>query len=254
MAIVWVWFNDLSRHQEDVDVKLRSLTPLAVAAGLWLGGNANAENGDRAPIQPVTKQTVQVSNQALANAVAAQLERGHLRGYTIDISAIDGVVELSGRVADSAQHEDVIRQTLSVPGVKSVVDNMMNANFQPVHPAQALSGAESPVLPPPMAGPMAGGPIVDPIPVASPIGGAPYDLNPPKLPPYAWPTYAPYNNFSRVAYPQNYPANAWPFVGPFYPYPKVPLGWRSVTLQWEDGHWYYGRNATQHDYWRVRYW
>ena len=52
----------------------------------------------------------------------------------------------------------------------------------------------------------------------------------PPLPPYAWPTYAPYNNYSRVAYPTLYPYEAWPFIGPFYPFPRVPLGWRSVPL------------------------
>jgi hypothetical protein len=51
-----------------------------------------------------------------------------------------------------------------------------------------------------------------------------------------------------------YPYEAWPFIGPFYPFPRVPLGWRSVTLTWQDGHWWYGKNATGHDWWRVRYW
>jgi len=73
------------------------------------------------------------------------------------------------------------------------------------------------------------------------------------MPPYAWPTYAPYNNVSRVAYPELYPPQAFPFIGPMYPFPKVPLGWRSVQLKWEDGHWWYGRTATGHDWWRVRY-
>jgi hypothetical protein len=59
---------------------------------------------------------------------------------------------------------------------------------------------------------------------------------------------------SRVAYPQAYPYNAFPFIGPFYPFPKVPLGWRSVKLDWDDGHWYIGRLSTPHDYWRVRFW
>ena len=80
------------------------------------------------------------------------------------------------------------------------------------------------------------------------------DLQAPPLPPHAWPTYAPYNNASRIAYPQAYPYNAFPFIGPYYPFPKVPLGWRKVTLEWEDGHWYLGRNSAPHDYWRVRFW
>jgi hypothetical protein len=82
----------------------------------------------------------------------------------------------------------------------------------------------------------------------------PYDLNPPKMPPYAWPTYAPYNNYSRVAYPTLYPGQSWPFIGPLYPFPKVPLGWRAVKLEWQDGHWWLSRYATHHDWWMLRYW
>ena len=44
--------------------------------------------------------------------------------------------------------------------------------------------------------------IGEPVPVfRGPIPGN-LGLNPPKMPPYAWPTYAPYNNFSRVATPR----------------------------------------------------
>lgn len=99
-----------------------------------------------------------------------------------------------------------------------------------------------------------GGGYGDPTPIGAPPTGGLYDAAPPKMPPYAWPTYAPYNNYSRVAYPQDYPANAFPFIGPFYPFPKVPPGWRSVKLEWEDGSWYYGRTATHRDWWRIRYW
>jgi hypothetical protein len=102
-------------------------------------------------------------------------------------------------------------------------------------------------------GPGATAATTDPVPLASPAMPA-YDPHGPQMPPYSWPTYAPYNNVSRVAYPQAYPYNAWPYIGPFYPFPKVPPGWRSVQLKWEDGHWYYGRLATPHDYWRVRFW
>src|SRR5437763_980589 len=126
-------------------------------------------------------------------------------------------------------------------------------------------GSRMPPMPgPPGFGPAPGGPvgpggpgiggILEPIPIQGGPPGFPSATPPPPLPPYAWPTYAPYNNHSRVAYPNLYPYESFPFIGPFYPFPKVPLGWRSVTLQWEDGHWWYGRNATGHDWWRVRYW
>jgi hypothetical protein len=224
-------------------VKLRTLTTLAAGLGLWWGGLALADNPKTSP---------KISNQALANSVAAALEKsGTLRGYSIDITCVDGVVELSGKVADSAQREAVISTALAVPGVRSVIDSMTHATLAAVRPVQATTEAPpttGSVLPAPTSAP-----IIDPVPLGQ--HGAPaHDLSPPRLPPYAWPTYAPYNNFSRVAYPQLYPYNAWPFVGPFYPFPKVPLGWRSVTLEWQDGHWWLGRNATKYDYWRVRFW
>ena len=58
------------------------------------------------------------------------------------------------------------------------------------------------------------------------------------LPNYAWPSYASYPNYAALAYPQQYSATAWPYIGPFYPYPQVPMGWRKVTLEWDDGWWY----------------
>jgi hypothetical protein len=59
----------------------------------------------------------------------------------------------------------------------------------------------------------------------------------PYLPGYAWPTYAAYPNYAAVTYPRQYSPSAWPYIGPFYPYPQVPLGWRKVTLKWDDGWW-----------------
>jgi hypothetical protein len=108
---------------------------------------------------------------------------------------------------------------------------------------------------PPAAAPNGGaaaGPA-EPVPLFRAPVPSTYGLNPPQMPPYAWPTYAPYNNYSRVAVPTAYPYNAWPFIGPIYPYPKVPLGWRSVRLEWDDGYWWFSRVGTKYDWWRLRY-
>jgi hypothetical protein len=59
----------------------------------------------------------------------------------------------------------------------------------------------------------------------------------PYMPAYAWPSYASYPNYAALQYPKQYSAHAWPYIGPFYPYPQVPLGWRKVTLTWDDGWW-----------------
>jgi hypothetical protein len=59
----------------------------------------------------------------------------------------------------------------------------------------------------------------------------------PQMPNYAWPSYASYPNYGAVTYPRQYSPQAWPYIGPFYPYPQVPLGWRKVALEWDDGWW-----------------
>ena len=68
-------------------------------------------------------------------------------------------------------------------------------------------------------------------------GGAGGPSEAPNLPGYAWPGYAANPNYGAVSYPKQYSASAWPYIGPFYPYPQVPLGWRKVTLEWDDGWW-----------------
>jgi hypothetical protein len=68
-------------------------------------------------------------------------------------------------------------------------------------------------------------------------GGAGVRYDHPNLPAYAWPTYAAHPNYGAVTYPKVYSPTVWPYIGPFYPYPQVPLGWRKVTLEWDDGWW-----------------
>ena len=60
----------------------------------------------------------------------------------------------------------------------------------------------------------------------------------PQMPGYAWPSYASYPNYAALSYPQQYSPTAWPYIGPFYPYPQVPLAWRKVSLEWDDGWWF----------------
>jgi hypothetical protein len=74
---------------------------------------------------------------------------------------------------------------------------------------------------------------------AAPVafGGTGVRYDHPHLPAYSWPTYAAYPNYGAVTYPKAYSPTVWPYIGPFYPYPQVPLGWRKVTLEWDDGWW-----------------
>ena len=84
------------------------------------------------------------------------------------------------------------------------------------------------------------GPGMGPMPMANVPGGgvrgASYDQS--NMPGYAWPSYASYPNYASLTYPRQYSPTAWPYIGPFYPYPQVPLGWRKVALEWDDGWWF----------------
>ncbi len=79
-----------------------------------------------------------------------------------------------------------------------------------------------------------------PLPAYAAAGGgvAPASYDEPYMPNYSWPSYAAYPNYAAVTYPKQYSASAWPFIGPFYPYPQVPMGWRKVSLEWDDGWWF----------------
>ena len=255
-------------------MKVRMIRPLAAALGVWAGGAAVA--AEPTATIPAT-QVATSGNQQLADAIANRLTGlAAAQGADVSMSTVDGVVTLTGTARDDAQKAAILDEVRVVPGVKLVRDGVtVNANG-PIRQVQATAPAQLPgvtgqplgpvarplsgAVPPPAA--MSGGmpgmmpTAMNPVIAPAPVGGVPSaaGVGAPPLPPYAWPTYAPHNNYSRVGYPEAYPYNAFPFIGPFYPFPKVPLGWRSVKLEWEDGHWWMGRTAAPHDYWRVKFW
>jgi hypothetical protein len=69
-------------------------------------------------------------------------------------------------------------------------------------------------------------------------GGSGPNYDNASMPGYAWPSYASYPNYAALTYPKQYSPTAWPYIGPFYPYPQVPLAWRKVSLEWDDGWWF----------------
>jgi len=223
-------------------VKVRALLPLAAAAGLWLSGPVIAQQS--------TTSDSNSKNQKLAETIVTNLRSANV-GDGLDLAIVtkDGTVTLTGTVKDSAQKDRVILAVRETTGVFLVRDGLKVGR---VIQAQGSEAGQIP-MPIPPVGPGPGAPFVEPAPLGIPGQFSP-DMEAPNLPPYAWPTYAPYNNLSRVGYPSQYPYNAFPFIGPYYPFPKVPLGWRKVTLEWEDGYWFIGRNSTPHDYWRVKFW
>jgi hypothetical protein len=205
---------------------------------------------DGVPVAPVPAIS---PNQRIADAIASNIrQNGQLRHYMVELTVRNGVVDLAGEVANQAQHDEVLRLVQAVPGVEHVRDHMKVQSAPGLKTAQALTPSAEAPAPRPI-GSDAGMPQ-EPMPIFQGQPEMSPNMDPPRMPPYAWPTYAPYNNYSRVAYPMLYPYQAWPFIGPFNPFPKVPPGWRSITLTWQDGCWWYGKNATSHDWWRVRYW
>src|SRR5579875_2925177 len=251
-------------HQEDVAVTVPARFSLVFTLGLSLLAAASGQSPE--PPRPPC-----LSNQAMAESIAARLRQsGQLQRYDVNIRFHEGTAELTGSVANGEQHDRVLRLVQDVPGVRSVVDHLSVAGaIVPVQaggvpevlPSVPGTNAASPAppaasAPPPSAGTGGPTPTAGP-PEATPIfqapAPAPHQLNPPRMPPYAWPTYAPYNNYSRVAYPLAYPYNSFPFIGPVYPFPKIPLGWRSVRLEWDDGFWWYSKTATRWDWWKLRY-
>lgn len=234
-------------------MNVRKIRPLAAALGMWVGGHALAQ-------EPTGTAVPASANQKLADAVADKITTlPEAQGADVSLSCVGGVVTVTGGCHDAGQKTAILQAIRVIPGVKMVKDGL-TAGPSAVVPVQAQAPASLPAFGPvaspvTMAAPPAGmaGPAIEPVPLG-PVGPQGSDLNAPPLPPYAWPTYAPHNNLSRVGYPTAYPYNAFPFIGPFYPFPKVPPGWRSVKLEWEDGHWWFGRTSTPHDYWRVRFW
>ena len=189
----------------------------------------------------------------------------NLAGYRIEIQARDGLVTLTGELGSPGPES---RGTRSHPVCRrrarrdrpACVSNdaaVRPVQYQPAAPAYrpdpgyAVGGDDVTAdrSTASTAGPINGGmtygagiraPIDDGGPVPEgPAGmaGATQAAQP-GYPNYAWPSYAPYPNFSAVGYPTAYPWQAWPNIGPFYPYPEVPLDWRAVTLRWDDGIWW----------------
>jgi BON domain len=253
-------------HQEDVAVTVPARLSLALTLGLSLLPPAYGGTSD-SPAQ-VPPRTISMNNQEMADRIATRLrESGQLQRYDVNVRFHEGAAELTGSVADAEQRDRVLRLAQNVTGVQRVIDHLSIAGAivpvqaaipetlppvqgsNPMPPTAQLPPAGA--QPPGIVGP--GAPAAEATPIFQAPAPAPYQLNPPRMPPYSWPTYAPYNNYSRVGYPLAYPYNSFPFIGPVYPFPKVPLGWRSVRLEWDDGFWWYSKTATRWDWWKLRY-
>jgi hypothetical protein len=197
-------------------------------------------------------------NQMTANSVASALRASrNLAGSRIEIEAQNGLVTLTGAMASPILKSEALNRAQKVAGVRGVIDRLqvsdrtvMPAQYQPqlalghhrggyaggtvISDGTAGYGGGTTVG----GGMVGGGMISDGSPVPEGPSGGIGGAATAGRPNYAWPSYAPYPNFSAVGYPTAYPWQAWPNIGPIYPYPEVPLDWRAVTLRWDDGIWW----------------
>ena len=149
------------------------------------------------------------------------------------------------QVRRTARPTQVTRPVQATRPMQQAAQPVVQQNTQVYYPQPGAENLAPPVgapVPGPgmMMQPMQGRPM-GPLPAYVPgTGGgvAPAVYDQPNLPAYAWPGYAAYPNYAALTYPKQYSPAAWPYIGPFYPYPQVPLGWRKVTLEWDDGWWF----------------
>ncbi|MGB0599004.1 MAG: BON domain-containing protein [Rubripirellula sp.] len=136
--------------------------------------------------------------------------------------------QLAPVAVDPVAHPNYSQVPATVASAPVGMPAMATPYPQAAVPAQAAMAPQAAV----------GAPMGSPVPMApySAVGAPRYDS--PNLPNYAWPGYAAHPNYAALTYPQQYSPSAWPYIGPFYPYPQVPLGWRKVSLEWDDGWWF----------------
>ncbi len=203
---------------------------IAAALGLSLGlsqlasaRQAPRREGPAEPARPgvsagdVLPSPAASNNQQMADTIAGQLRQsGQLKDYRVDILFQDRTAVLVGVLTDQMQKDEALRIVQGVPGVERVIDRLQTT--EGITRVQAPAPRpDGPVLPPPLPPPQEerdppppppripdnnnGGPLREPQPIFSAPAPGPAELGSPRMPPYAWPTYAPYNNFSRRRLP-----------------------------------------------------
>ncbi len=223
--------------------------------------------------QPAGRSEAERIAKEVVAGLQQQKAEGLLSNFGIDVQVDQRVVWMSGYVKNAEQHARALEIARYVPGVEKVVNDLqireqattlrpVNATATPAVPAAGTVGQAFPgqqlvpvqYLPAPAVQPAPQTPVAfaparpvnhtmvqpgQPVPMTgnAGVGIAPARFDHPQMPGYAWPSYAAYPNYGAVTYPKQYSASAWPYIGPFYPYPQVPLGWRRVTLEWDDGWW-----------------
>ena len=195
------------------------------------------------------RPVAQLSGSSIRNAAGGEESQAQQASAT-EFAASQGRPTTSVLTSGGAIGSGVAARPISTPimgGHPNMAPQPLRASNYPAHAnqvplaySQARSVGVDPNCDPSMVGGPGGPGGGGPVPMYAPgsgVGVAPARYDHPNLPGYAWPTYAASPNYAAVTYPKQYSPTAWPYIGPFYPYPQVPLGWRKVTLEWDDGWW-----------------
>jgi hypothetical protein len=213
-------------------------------------------------------------DKATAEQIAIALrDSGAMQDYSVGVKYKNGTIWLNGRVTSEQQMQAALEVLSEIEGIEQIVNGLevaqgssvkqasvrstplpvSTAAVEPVQKASANTAPRKTAMPKSQA-PSNG--EATPVgyhrlaarhaarhagPVPTYVGasmGAPPAYDQPHMPRYAWPSQAAYPNYAAVTYPKQYSPTAWPFIGPFYPYPQVPMGWRKVALEWDDGWWF----------------
>jgi hypothetical protein len=215
--------------------KPATTNPFSSVAGLlFAGGSQPAEAGGGVQLTQATQPAARMPRAATNNARPMR-PQGRPTGTMRTATPTGGVVDQHMTLPAPGGYDGPLVDGQMVPGTMQYGEGYPADAGMAGGPGMAAGPgmAGGPGMPPPgMNGPM-------------PMGGTGVGMPPvpmradgPNMPNYAWPSYAAYPNYAALQYPTQYSPTAWPYIGPFYPYPQVPLGWRRVSLEWDDGWWW----------------
>ena len=184
----------------------------------------------------------QPSDQWIGRTLVGKLgemeRQGALHGCHFDLHVEEATIILEGTTSSERQRTAVLEVARRIYGVRQVVNGVkVGSPIQRTAAAQPVPVSSTPVAMGQMAASSEYGGAPVPMHDAS-MGGVGVSYDHPSLPNYAWASGAAHPNYAALQYPRQYSPTAWPYIGPFYPYPQVPLGWRKVTLEWDDGWWF----------------
>jgi hypothetical protein len=253
------------------------VTLVALATGL-LPAMVRADNANQDAAQRISNRLTESGHLILGDSITVRYLdgtvwlQGHVHTQDQMEKAVAVVYSTQGIAINQVVRDELTCDNNKLGGsakstssaAKSASNPLRGSEGYDVNRAQALSSSFSqshsatpvammqplppvPAAPTPVPGKLpaaeaASGVPGAPLPMYAPgaaVGGpAPVRYDHPAMPAYAWPSYAAYPNYAAVTYPKQYSPTAWPYIGPFYPYPQVPLGWRKVSLEWDNGWWW----------------